>query len=150
MKTVTTADQGKMRLENIPISKLLPGLNTYNYRTLSSNDYDPVDPGLVELKNSIRDHGLINPITVVSSKAEKGKYDIVAGHRRYTACKSLGMDTIPSVIMDEKDSEKAFIVGLTENLQRKNLKPLEEALGFQRYMKLFNITSIKELCRKLG
>lgn len=81
------------------------------------------------LADSIREHGVLQPLLV--RPLASGGYQIVAGERRWRAAKMLGLDEIPVVIKDLSDLETAQIA-LIENLQRENLDPIEEALGFRR------------------
>lgn len=74
-----------------------------------------------DLKSSIKEHGLLQPIIV---SRVNGEYHLVAGHRRYNACKDLGWSTIPAIIQDFKSPQ---LIQLVENMQRKNLSHLEEA-----------------------
>lgn len=94
-------------------------------------DFDP--QGIEELANSIKKNGLLQPIIV--REITKGHYQIVAGERRYQACKSLKKETIPANIVVLDDTQ-AQTVALVENLQRDNLNPIEEAKGYKRLVEL--------------
>ena len=94
---------------------------------------------LDELANSISEHGVIQPIIVV----KKGKtYQIVAGERRWRASKQAGLKKIPALIRDY-DELKVMEVALIENLQREDLNPVEEALGYKSLMDSFALTQDK-------
>jgi ParB family transcriptional regulator, chromosome partitioning protein len=88
---------------------------------------------IAELAASIKKEGLLQPILV--REVEGGKYQVVAGERRYHACKSLDMDSIPVRIV-AIDEVKAQEIALVENLQRDDLNPIEEALGYKRLIEL--------------
>lgn len=133
----------------IRIERLKFALDKYNYRIFSEDEYDETDEKIIELKESIAEVGLINPITVVKSTEERNTYEIVAGHRRFIACKLLNFTKIPCIVVQQDDAIH-YVIGLVENLQRNNMKPLEEAIGIQKYAEQFNITSKAELSRKIG
>ena len=103
------------------------------------------DEGLKELSESIRAHGVIQPIIV---RKVGDKYEIIAGERRYRASQLAGKQTIPALVRDIDDKEAAKIA-LLENLQRRDLTPIEEAKTYQTILKLDNITQ-DELARNLG
>lgn len=92
---------------------------------------------LAELAESIKELGVIQPVVVRPD--QDGGYELIAGERRWRACKMLGHKTIPAVIKDYHDLE-ATAVALIENIQRENLNPLEEALAYQQLMEEFNLT----------
>lgn len=100
---------------------------------------------LEELASSIKEHGVIQPIIV---RKIGDKYEIVAGERRFRASKLAGKETIPALIRNIDDRESAKIA-LLENLQRKNLTPIEEAKTYQTIIKLENLTQ-EELANNLG
>lgn len=89
------------------------------------------------LSNSIKENGLIQPIIITPSK--NGMYKIVAGERRWRASKKAGLKEIPAVVRDYSDEEVAEIA-LIENLQREDLNPIEEALGYKTLLEEFNLT----------
>lgn len=103
------------------------------------------DEALQELSQSIREHGVIQPIIV---RKVGDKYEIIAGERRFRASQLAGKETIPALIRDIDDKEAAKIA-LLENLQRSNLTPIEEAKTYQTILKLDNITQ-EELAQNLG
>ena len=100
---------------------------------------------LKELAFSIKEHGVIQPIIV---RSVNGKYEIIAGERRYKASALAGKTTIPAIInnLDDKEASK---VALLENLQRKNLNPIEEARTFQKILELDEMTQ-EELAKTMG
>ena len=98
------------------------------------------------LADSIKEHGLIQPIIVVKNK--KGNYTIVAGERRWRAAKKAGLETIPAVIKDYSD-RTVTEVALIENLQREDLNPIEEALGYKSLMDEYKLTQ-DEISKRIG
>ncbi len=103
------------------------------------------DEALDELSESIKKHGVIQPIIV---RKIGDKYEIIAGERRYRASQKAGKKTIPALVRDIDDKEAAKIA-LLENLQRKDLTPIEEAKTYQTILKIDNITQ-EELAQNLG
>jgi ParB family transcriptional regulator, chromosome partitioning protein len=88
--------------------------------------------GLFELADNIKQNGLINPITV---RPKNGMYEVVAGHRRFSACKINGMVRIPCVIRELNDKE-AFSIMTAENLERQDVDPVDEAEHLARHIEL--------------
>lgn len=107
-------------------------------------DFDEV--ALAELANSIREHGVLTPILV--QKSDNGFYKIIAGERRWRASKIAGQKTIPAIIKDF-DEIKIHEVALIENLQRRDLNPVEEALGYRQLMDDYKLTQEK-ISQRLG
>ena len=103
------------------------------------------EKALKELAVSIKEHGVIQPIIV---RSVNGKYEIIAGERRYKASALAGMIKIPAIIrnLDDKESSK---VALLENLQRKNLNPIEEARTYQKILEIDQMTQ-DELAKTMG
>ena len=97
---------------SLPISQVEPGLNQPRKR------FDP--ESLADLAESIRVHGVIQPLTV--RRLPSGYYQIIAGERRWRAAKAAGLDQVPAVII-EADDRKVMELGLIENLQREDLNP---------------------------
>jgi len=91
---------------------------------------------LEDLSNSIRERGVVQPIIVRPSKSNTGKYEIVAGERRWLASQNAGLNKIPVVII-EADDLKSLEFAIVENVQRHDLNPIEEAQGYQRLMNEF-------------
>ena len=110
-----------------------------------AGQYQPrtrMDEGaLYELAESIKVQGIMQPILVrrLTSGANDGKYEIIAGERRYRAAKIAGLDSVPVLVRDVPD-EAAAAMSLIENIQREDLNPLEEAHGLQRLIKEFGLT----------
>ena len=92
---------------------------------------------LEELTNSIKENGIIQPIAVRPDKSEAGKYEIVAGERRWLAAQKAGLHDIPVTVLDLSDVE-SLEVAIVENIQRDDLNPIEEARGYKRLSEEFN------------
>ena len=109
--------------------------NTVAISDLSRNPYQPRqnfdEEKLEELANSIKKNGIIQPIAVRPNKSEKGKYEIVAGERRWIAAQRAGLHEIPVTVLDLSDVE-SLEVAIVENIQRDDLNPVEEARGYKR------------------
>jgi ParB family transcriptional regulator, chromosome partitioning protein len=115
------------------LADMVPGM--YQPRTR-------MDEGaLYELAESIKAQGIMQPILVrqLQSGANLGKYEIIAGERRFRAAKLAGLDAVPVLVRDVPD-EAAAAMALIENIQREDLNPLEEAQGLQRLVKEFELT----------
>ena len=100
---------------------------------------------LEELAESIKEYGLIQPIIVTE---KDGYYSIIAGERRWRACKLAGLEEIP-VIVREDDEKKNNEIALIENIQREDLNPFEKALGIKNLMDTYGLTQ-EEVSKKLG
>jgi ParB family chromosome partitioning protein len=109
------------------------------FHKLSSNDDDA-------LISSIKEHGLLQPILI---RPITHGFEIVAGHRRFHACKSLRWRHIPCKIREISDKQ-AYEIQLTENIQRKTMDPIEEAEAFRRYVIDFGWGGVSELAKKIG
>ena len=103
------------------------------------------DEKIAELAQSIKEHGIIQPILL---NKDGDNYVIVAGERRWRAAKSLGLKEVPAIIMDltEKD---VLEISLIENIQRQDLNPIEEALAYKKLLKDFDLTQ-DELSKRIG
>lgn len=127
-----------MKLLNLKIDKIV---------TNSNQPRKYFDNGkMSELKDSIKNSGLLQPITV--RKILNGKYEIVAGERRYRACRELGMENIPVIEMNVGDA-RGYELSVLENIQRENLNPIEEAESYLMLMEVYGYTQEK-LSEKLG
>lgn len=116
---------------------------------IRSNPYQPRihfdEIALQELADSIKEHGVFEPIIV--KKSIKG-YELVAGERRTKASKLAGLETIPAIVKDFNDQEMMEIA-LLENIQRENLSPIEEAQAYKNFMTKMNMTQ-EELAKRFG
>jgi ParB family transcriptional regulator, chromosome partitioning protein len=125
-------------IKKIAISDIVP--NRYQPRTVFNEDK------ITELAQTIHTHGIIQPIVV--REYDKGKFEIIAGERRFRAIQSLGWETAPVIVKDFNDTETAS-VALIENLQREELTPIEEALAYGKLLELHNLTQ-EALAQRLG
>ena len=100
---------------------------------------------LEELAESIKEYGLIQPIIVTE---KDGYYCIIAGERRWRACKLAGLEEIPAIVRED-DERKNKEIALIENIQREDLNPFEKALGIKNLMESYNLTQ-EEVAKKLG
>ena len=122
----------------LPISKVEPGLNQ------PRKQFD--EDSLNDLADSIREHGIIQPLTV--RHLSSGYYQIIAGERRWRAAKLVGLSEVPAVII-EADDRKVMELGLIENLQREDLNPMEEAEGYLVLKEDFGMTQ-EEIAQRMG
>ena len=127
--------------------------NAVSISDLSGNPYQPRqhfnEEKLEELANSIKKNGIIQPIAVRPSKTESGKYEIIAGERRWLAAQRAGLHEIPVRILNLSDVE-SLEVAIVENIQRDDLNPIEEARGYKRLNEEFKYDhdSISKLMSK--
>ena len=128
-------------------------LNTVSISDLSRNPYQPrqyfSEEKLEELVSSIKKNGIIQPIAVRPNKTDNGKYEIVAGERRWLAAQRAGLHEIPVRVLDLSDVE-SLEVAIVENIQRDDLNPIEEARGYKRLNEEFKYDheSISKLMSK--
>ena len=123
---------------SLPISQVQPGLNQPRKR------FD--EEALSDLTDSVRTHGVIQPLTV--RRLSSGYYQIIAGERRWRAAKAAGLKEVPAVII-EADDRKVMELGLIENLQRQDLNPVEEANGYKVLMDDYGLTQ-EEVSLRVG
>ena len=106
-----------------------------NISDLTANKYQPRahfnEEKLLELANSIKKNGIIQPIAVREDKGDPGRYEIVAGERRWLAAQKAGLHEVPIIILDLDDNE-SLEVAIVENIQRDDLNVIEEAKGYKR------------------
>ena len=113
----------------------------------SSQPRKQFDPeALSDLADSIRQHGIIQPLTV--RKLQSGYYQIIAGERRWRAARMAGLKQVPAVVI-EADDRKAMELAMIENLQREDLNPIEEAEGYRVLMEQYNLTQ-EETAQRVG
>ena len=128
-------------------------INQVSISDLSRNSYQPREffneDKLQELANSIKKNGIIQPIAVRPDKSSTGKYEIVAGERRWLAAQKAGLHSVPVTVLDLSDVE-SLEVAIVENIQRDDLNPVEEAKGYKRLSEEFNYDheSISKLMSK--
>ena len=115
--------------KNLPLAKIEPNPD----QPRKAFDQTSLD----ELAESIRQHGVITPITV--RRSGKDGYQIIAGERRWRAARQAGLEDIPAMILDANEGE-VMELALIENLQRQDLNPIEEAEGYEQLMQRFGLT----------
>ena len=125
------------RVMEIPIEDIVP--NPYQPRRVFSQ------AALEELSNSIKSYGILQPITV---RERDGKYELVAGERRFRAAKMANLEVVPAIINNMTD-ESSAVLALLENLQREDLNFIEEAMGYENLIKEHSFTQ-QQLAEKLG
>ena len=130
--------QEKSPYRLLPIHKVEPNRNQ------PRQDFD--DEELNELAESITLHGIIQPLTV--RELGNGYFQIIAGERRWRAARIAGLDEVPVVVV-EADDRKVMELALIENLQRQNLNPMEEAMGYQSLMQEYGMTQ-EEAAARVG
>jgi len=123
---------------SLPLAQGEPGLKQPRKR------FD--EETLADLADSIRTHGIIQPLTV--RRLSSGYYQIIAGERRWRAAKLAGLSEVPAVII-EADDRKVMELGLIENLQREDLNPMEEAMGYRTLMEEYGLTQ-EETAQRVG
>ena len=126
---------GDQKAEPNKSQKTIDKRNKVNISDLSRNKYQPRihfdEEKLNELASSIKKNGIIQPIAVREDKVDPGRYQIVAGERRWLAAQKAGLHEVPIIILDLDDNE-ALEVAIVENIQRDDLNIIEEAKGYQR------------------
>lgn len=130
-----TQEGGSVRL---PLAQVEPGMKQPRKRF--------EEEALSDLADSIRLHGIIQPLTV--RRLSSGYYQIIAGERRWRAAKLAGLTEIPAVVI-EADDRKVMELGLIENLQREDLNPMEEAMGYRVLMEEYGLTQ-EETAQRVG
>ena len=120
--------------------------NKVSIKDLVRNKYQPRKnfnkENLEELTNSIREQGVIQPIIVRPDKSSEGKYEIIAGERRWLASQNAGLHEVPVVILNV-DDVKSLEFAIVENVQRQDLNSIEEARGYQKLIDDFNYNQEK-------
>ncbi len=130
--------------------KIKVGVVAIPIKQISTNPYQPrssfSEENIGELAESIRNLGIVQPITV--RKLENGEFQLIAGERRLRASKKIGLKTIPSFIKNSND-EEMLEIALVENIQRKDLDPIEIAISVKRLIDELSLTQ-EQLSKKLG
>ena len=125
-------------------SLLLPISQVESCSTQPRKAFDP--DALADLSESIRQHGIIQPLTV--RKLQSGYYQIIAGERRWRAARMAGLTEVPAIVI-EADDRKAMELAMIENLQREDLNPIEEAEGYRVLTEQYNMTQ-EEAAQRVG
>tara|TARA_Y100000590_G_scaffold50938_1_gene53642 strand:+ start:807 stop:1664 length:858 start_codon:yes stop_codon:yes gene_type:complete len=128
------SEPSQIQTNKIPIADLQR--NKYQPRTIFDEEK------LVELSLSIKENGIIQPIAVRPNKYEPGKFEIVAGERRWLAAQKAGLNEVPVVILNI-DDQKSLEIAIVENVQRQDLNAVEEAKGYERLIKEFGYSHEK-------
>ena len=135
-----TALFGDQKAESKTNEKVSDKRLNANISDLTANKYQPRahfnEEKLAELANSIRKNGIIQPIAVRTDKVDPGRFEIVAGERRWLAAQKAGLHEVPIIVLDLDDNE-ALEVAIVENIQRDDLNVIEEAKGYQRLSEEF-------------
>ena len=129
----------ELNVARLPIEKIQA--NKQNPRSIFSEDE------LVDLANSIREKGIVQPI-IVREIDIAGSYEVIAGERRWRAAQIAQLDTIPAIIKKLSDDD-ALEIAIIENVQRSNLNPVDEAAGYQRLIDIYNYTQ-EDLAQVIG
>ena len=120
--------------------------NKVSIKDIKRNKFQPRKhfnkENLEELTSSIKEQGVIQPIVVRPDKSSEGKYEIIAGERRWLASQNAGLHEVPVVILDVDDA-KSLEFAIVENVQRQDLNPIEESRGYQRLIDDFNYNQEK-------
>jgi len=120
--------------------------NKISIKDLTGNKFQPrknfSKESLEELTNSIKEQGVIQPIVVRPDKSHEGKYEIIAGERRWIASQNAGLHEVPVVILNV-DDVKSLEFAIIENVQRQDLNPIEEARGYQKLIDDFSYNQEK-------
>lgn len=127
---------GNTPYQVLPIYKVEPNPNQ------PRQDFDEVE--LQSLSDSIAEHGVVQPLTV--RQLESGYYQIIAGERRWRAARMAGLSEVPAVII-EADDKKTMELALIENLQRQDLNPVEEAMGYRTLMQDYGLSQDETAAR---
>lgn len=106
------------------------------------------DPGIAELANSIREHGVLEPLIVKKTSDGSGQYEIICGERRFRACKEAGIKKIPCFVRDLVKND-AYAIALVENIQREDLNPLEQASALEQMLNECGMSQ-QDLAKTLG
>ncbi len=138
--SLAASESGSCEIFNLPIMSLIPN-KSQPRKTMS-------DEGLEELASSIRSQGIIQPLLVRPIASQPGKYQILAGERRWRAAQKAELTSVPVFCREMSDSD-VMIVALMENLQREDLNPAEEAMALQNIKDKLNLTQ-EALAERLG
>lgn len=130
-KSTTATPAGNGDLQTLPVDTIQKG--RYQPR------HEIAEDALQELADSIRAQGVVQPVVVRPLAGQAGKYELIAGERRWRATQLAGLHEIPAVVRDVPD-QAAMAMGLIENIQREELNPIEEAAALQRLIEEFGLT----------
>jgi ParB family transcriptional regulator, chromosome partitioning protein len=136
----TYTESYKGEYYNIEVTKLIP------FKNQSRKHFD--QKSLEELASTIKAHGIRQPLTILPSSEQEGKYEIISGERRWKAAQIAGLTKVPCIIIHNQ--EAAEEIALIENIQRQNLHPLELMQAFQSLLDRKICNSTQEIATKLG
>jgi ParB family chromosome partitioning protein len=137
-KKITTKEKNEMGIVELDINKIIPN---------PEQPRKDMDQGLLqELAQSIKEHGIIQPLVVAKNK--QGKYEVLAGERRLRAAKIANLKKVPVVVRTASDQQK-LEVAIVENVQRQDLNPVEEANSYERLINEFNLNQ-EQIAKKVG
>jgi ParB family chromosome partitioning protein len=124
-----------------------------NIDNIVANKYQPRtnfnEKDLEELAESIKEHGILQPLVVRRDKDDSGKFELIAGERRFRASKMISLETVPVIVRDIEDENTLLELALIENIQRTDLNPVEEAEAYQSLINKFEYTQ-EEAAARLG
>lgn len=134
-------DGGNNGVQSIPVNKIIP--NRYQPRKTFNEE------GLQELAQSIKQHGLTQPVVVVYDSG-LDKYELVVGERRWRATQLAGLKEVQAIVHSKLDEKQLCALALIENIQRENLNPIETALGYKSLIQKFQVSQseLGEYCGK--
>lgn len=135
--SITTKRRMARQISYVPVEEIVPG-------PLQPRQHFPRE-GLEELRDSIAQHGVLQPLTV---RAKGERFELIAGERRLRAARMAGLDEVPCIVMDV-DMEESGVIALIENIQRRDLDFLEEAEGIRQLIRLFGLSQ-EQAARRLG
>ena len=121
-----------MNIKEIPLDHI----QVSEFNTRKDLDAGNEDSNLDDLKTSIQEKGLLTPITVHDTGNDT--FDVIAGQRRYLACKQLGMNTIPCIVRNNISNTDATVISLIENVHRSDMHPLDKAKAYQQLYEKYN------------
>lgn len=133
-------EAGLRRVREVPLDRIAPNRHQARKR------FD--DATLAELAASIRESGILQPLTVRPHPERPDRYEIIAGERRFRAAKLAGLKTVPALVL-EADEQNASVLSLVENLQREDLNAIDEAQGYQALIDGFDFTQ-EEIADRVG
>ena len=131
-----------------------------NSRSITEIDIESVNPNpdqprkdideekIIELSDSIRIHGILQPI-IASKTEDPTKFEIIAGERRWRAAQQAGLSSVPVIVLDEVDTQKILELSLIENIQREDLNAIEKAKGYKVLLEKFSLTQ-EEVAQQVG
>lgn len=132
-----TADRGTMTILSVPIAQVVPNPHQPRRR------FDHAE--LEDLMNSIREHGILQPLVVIKVG---GGYQLISGERRFRAAQIIGMKSVPAIVRDAT-TQQQLELAIVENVQRKDLNPIERAAAYQALIDEFGLTQ-EQVARRVG